>query len=197
MKLTVNQSDLSRIMQKLQGFNAKINAYQFRWRIELLNEYKQKVSSMMGTISGRGGYPTIEITGTTIPNTDHWNALQPSTILAKTKAAYTQDNMHDVYSKWAVQTTIWEHTGRTKRSFEVKDNWVGINSSYAWKVEEGDPNNTFEGNDAPIKPRPLFGLANYVVRMAIRKACTDPGNTLGKRMRQEFVEFAESNGWGK
>lgn len=192
MKLKFNSNDFQRIKSKLEKLNDNLNSVKFQWRIDLLNEYKEKVSSMMGSVSGRGGYPNIEIKG--ITNTKHWNALQPATILSKTGAAYNSDNMHNVYSEWAVKTTIWENTGRTKNSFAIEDNWVGVNSSYAWKVEEGDPNNTYEGNEAPIKPRPLFSLANYIIEIVVHRACTDPNNDLGNRIRKELKDYI---GWGQ
>lgn len=194
MKVTVDQGSISRLISRIEGLSGKVNGYKFQWRIDLLNEYKVKVAAMMGSVSGRGGYPNIEIQG--ITETKHWNALQPATLFRKLGRPYDPADMKGLYDNYATETTIWEDTGTTKRSFTVTNSFAGVFSSYARKVEEGDPANIYMGSPAPLVPRPLFSLANHVVRLTIQRACSNPNHPLGKKMRREFVEFARKNGVG-
>ncbi len=177
MQIKINESDLSRILGKLKRMDAMAPTFKFTWRINLLNEYKQKVSGLMGSVSGRGGYPNITITGEPSGESEYWYSLAPMTVLRK---AGTINE---------AATTIWYDTGKTKNSFTIVDNWVGVVSSYAKRVEEGD-------EDANLPARPLFGLANHLVEQAIRKACHDPESKLGRSMRRGVIDLARACGWG-
>jgi len=180
MKLTISPGQLEKIMGKIEAMNSKAHTFPFKWRIDLLNEYKVKVAKMMGSVSGRGGYPSIEFTGESASGSGfYWPEL-----------AHIPNLKNKDYE---TKSVIWVDSGKTRDSFTVVDNWVGVSSEYAGLVERGGLND--QGFTLPA--RPLFSFANFMVERLVKQACSNANSRLGKNMRRGFIDLAESCGWGQ
>jgi len=180
MEIKVNQDSLRHLLDKFTVMDSKAHTFPFKWRIDLLNEYKVKVAKMMGSVSGRGGYPSIEFTGESASGSGfHWPEL-----------AHIPNLKNKDYE---TKSVIWVDTGKTRDSFTIVDNWVGVNSEYALLVEEGGKN----AQEYVLPARPLFGFANFMVERLVKQACSNANSRLGKNMRRGFIDLAESCGWGQ
>lgn len=175
MEIKISPGQLEKLMGKLTKVSGNTASLRFQWRVDLLNEYAKKVAGMMGSVSGRGGYPTLDITG-----------LSGQGFAWKELAHIPRLKNKDYETK----SVIWVDTGKTRDSFTIVDNWAGVTSEYAGLVESGGQN--AQGFTLPA--RPLFGFANFMVRRLIANACFDQNSPLGKRMRREFVDAI---GWGQ
>lgn len=180
MQLTIQPGQLEKILGKFSAMNSAAPSFKFKWKVDLLNEYKVKVAGMMGSVSGRGGYPSIEFTGEAVSGSGfYWPELAH---IPKLKQA-----------DFVTKSVIWVDSGHTKGSFTVEDNWAGVHSEYAGLVERGGTND--QGFTLPA--RPLFSFANFMVERLIKQACSNPNSRLGANMRRGFKDLAESCGWGK
>lgn len=186
ISVKLRAGDFDRIQNKLNKVLAQIPNYKFKWKISLLEDYANEVASAMGSVSARGGYPTINFDG--VSGNVKWNALRPYTIRKKLEDRGIEVKAgvgKDFYSTYGVQTSIWLDTRESQLSVTYTDSFAGIrNSAVVNKLEEVEAK------------RPLFAVANFLILNVIKRAISDPNNPLGQKMRQEFTALFRSVGWG-
>ena len=134
LSLSFNPEDLNRILSKINSTLEASKTFKFKWKINLLKNYKEVVATAMGSVSGRGGYPVLDFAdGVSMTGVMKWNALRPYTIKRKaiekgilTKKKASELNSAAVYSGYAAQVSIWYDTGEAKQSMVATDTFAGI-----------------------------------------------------------------------
>ena len=178
----LNQNDLNRIKKKLE---ATVNAAQkegsalYRYRFNILDEYRKSIVSVMGVVDGDSGGSATSSRVLAKSFSVNWDSLSNMTLNVKRKLGY--------------KLTIWEASGETKRSVSVKGNFAGIDSKdnldafyKALETEFGGAHS--EGEIPDYSKRALFTIANQLV--------LDNLEQIKIRLASGFIKTAKENGWG-
>lgn len=157
MKLKINETDLKRIegkLNKLKDFG-KQGTKVYQYRLDLLENYKTAVTSLMGTVNASGGVVSINFMDKS--QMAYWEGLADSTIaLKKAKAG------------WRLE--IWEASGETKRAVRVRrrEGFAGIDKATDPEAFRKALNTEFGGTtvlDGPVwSERGLFTIANNIFK---------------------------------
>ncbi len=155
IKIGFNPTDLKRIEDKLKKLRNVDNQGHkvYQYRMDILENYKTAVVSLMGTVSASGGMVSINFLDKS--QVTYWEALADSTIaLKKAKGG------------WKLE--IWEASGETKRSVKVRrrEGFSGIDKSTDPEAFRKAISVEFGGNvldhGTAWAERGLFTIANNV-----------------------------------
>ena len=154
-KISFDSKDLKRIegkLNKLKDFG-KQGTKVYQYRLDLLENYKTAIVSLMGTVNANGGLVSINFLDKA--QSTYWEGLSDSTIeLKKAKAG------------WKLE--IWEASGETKRAVKVRsmEGFVGIDGTTDPNAFKKALNVEFGGTtilDGPVwAERGLFTIANNI-----------------------------------
>lgn len=150
-----NSADLKRIEDKLKKLQRVDNQGHkvYQYRMDILENYKNAIVSLMGTVSASGGLVSINFLDKT--QMTYWESLADSTLaLKKAKGG------------WKLE--IWEASGETKRAVKVRrrEGFVGIDRATDSEAFRKAISVEFGGNileyGAAWAERGLFTIANNI-----------------------------------
>lgn len=190
------------LLDQVKKANATVfqlaSSKQWDFIISLLDDYNEAAAEAMGSISARGGYPTIEFRSTKVHEAE-WKKLSRWTVAFKngvdTQALMSADNeyrqqvLNDAWSEHASSTPIWAYEGGAEASLEAnyRKGQAGIMGpayGYASVIEEGGQGSW---GKKEIPARPLFSALNTAFENHIRQQLSNKKSVLYKEIQREFM----------
>jgi len=167
--------------------------------ISLLDDYNRAAAVAMGSVSAKGGYPTIDFRGVSVRDTE-WKKLSYWTVAFK-NGFDTEELMHDdgmrgvilgaTWDTYADSTPIWQHTGNAEGALEAnyRKGIAGIlggpEQKYAELVENGGPGSWPKAK--PVPARPLFSALNEAFYQYVSEELHDKQSVLFKEVKNELI----------
>lgn len=195
----VSVADLQKIIGSLGKMQAVSAATTYGWTYEVLTDYKNTVTTAMGSVSGKGG--SAKMTYASKTESRYWDPLADYTVYQYAgekhgfghDASLSADMLRSVFK-------IWKYTGETAEVVDASlvhaKNFVGVSSAYveefrkAKLMEEGSVSDF--GTKVPA--RKLFSVANKLFVAAITDAMNNPNSKLRERLTSEFIQTVVVNG---
>jgi hypothetical protein len=186
----------SKLMKTMQEIEKPSSAV-YKYKIVLLNEYKQAVASAMGSVSARGGNAVLSFQGDT--KAVYWKNLSPRTLARKairlglispSGLSGYKEAKAAAYANFKNEFRIWVDTGDTRGSVDVyeTDGFAGIRGNAetmkrAYQTEFG-----IGSTGKPMPARGLFTIINAEFVRAKLK--------IMEHVKADVVATAIQCGWG-